>query len=99
MVYTYYNIICCVQALPNYEVGKIVYIKGQAPTGKTFTMDFVPSLPHDYKPENIAFHFSVRFNENTVVRNHKINEKWAGEERNGGMPFVPGQVLPNFITS
>lgn len=59
---------------------------------KTFTMDFVPSLPHNYKSENIAFHFSVRFGENTVVRNHKTNEKWAEEEKSGGMPFVQGEV-------
>ena len=82
----------CTQALPDFEVGKIVYIKGQAPVDDGFNMDFVPSLPHDYKSENVAFHFRVRFNENVVVRNHKINEKWANEELGGGMPFVRGQV-------
>ncbi len=73
-------------------MGKIVYIKGKAPAGNGFSVDLVPSLPYDYKSETFAFHFSARFNENVVVRNHKINDVWANEERGGGMPFVRGEV-------
>lgn len=54
-------------------------------------MDFVPSLPHEYRPENIAMVLGVRLEENAVVRNTKTNEKWGSEERWGGMPFAPGQ--------
>ena len=34
---------------------------------------------------------SVRFGEKSVVRNSKINEKWGEDEKDGGMPFSPGQ--------
>ena len=80
------------QALPNYEVGKVVYIKGQAPPGGTFIINMVPSLPQDYMIENIALHMSFRFSEKIVVRNHRTDMKWAHEERGGGMPVTPNKV-------
>ncbi|XP_073520671.1 galectin-9 isoform X2 [Phyllobates terribilis] len=45
----------------------------------------------------IAFHFNPRFNENTIVRNSKLNNSWGKEEREihcGGLCFAPGQ---NFV--
>lgn len=33
----------------------------------------------------------VRFKENSVVRNTKVFGKWGEEEKEGGMPFSPGQ--------
>lgn len=88
------------QALPDYGVGKVVYIHGQAaPAQKNFIVDFVPSLPHDYRSENIAMHLSCRFAENTVVRNTMTNNSWGGEERGGGMPFTPGQRFTMIVVA
>lgn len=36
-------------------------------------------------------HLSVRTQEHTIVRNHRIHKTWGPEERDGGMPLHPGQ--------
>lgn len=40
--------------------------------------------------KNIPFHFNPRFEENRIVRNTMIEDKWGDEEREGQTPFVLG---------
>ncbi|XP_059142036.1 uncharacterized protein LOC131929713 [Physella acuta] len=37
-----------------------------------------------------AFHFSVRFNAQVVVRTHRLETGWGKEQTRGGMPFTRG---------
>uniref|UniRef100_A0A914UTV9 Galectin n=1 Tax=Plectus sambesii TaxID=2011161 RepID=A0A914UTV9_9BILA len=57
------------------------------PKGDCFTIN----LFHADKKEH-ALHFSVRFEEDAVVRNATTDGKWGNEEREGKFPFKKNQV-------
>ncbi|XP_078389214.1 galectin-9-like [Cetorhinus maximus] len=58
---------------------------------------FTINLKASYS-DNIALHINQRFDENAVVRNSRINQNWATEERAlSFLPFVPGQTFEMLI--
>ena len=75
----------------NYTTHKAVYIQARAPQEGKFAIDFVSSFQPNFITDNIPLHMSIRFDEQVVVRNAKISETWKDEERDGGMPFQPGE--------
>lgn len=83
------------KALPDYEVGKVVYIKGRSADEDDhnhFNINMVPSLPQSYVTKNFVLHMSFRFSDGVVVRNHKVNEQWGADEREGNLSdfLLPG---------
>lgn len=53
-----------------------------------------------YSGNDIALHLDIRFRENVVVCNTKMNGIWGSEERSPieKMPFIPGQRFSVCIT-
>ncbi|GFS53736.1 galectin, partial [Nephila pilipes] len=61
-----------------------------------FRFRFAFNLKNAETDANNYLHFNPRFDEGVVVRNSRQDEAWGDEEREGDMPFAPGQ--PFLIT-
>nr|CAJ43112.1 galectin 2 [Suberites domuncula] len=85
------------KVLPDFDVGKAVYIHGRAPTEDGFNIDLVPSLPSHYKSDIVCLHIGVRFAQGVVIRNNNTKGKWGNEEKWNGMPFRPGSPFAVII--
>ncbi|KAF8773669.1 32 kDa beta-galactoside-binding lectin like protein [Argiope bruennichi] len=77
----------------NLECGSKIYIHGCAAAEPN---RFAINLKNAETDANNYFHFNPRFDEGCVVRNSRLDEAWGDEEREGDMPFAPGQ--PFLIT-
>ncbi|XP_073778746.1 lectin, galactoside-binding, soluble, 9 (galectin 9)-like 5 isoform X3 [Danio rerio] len=67
--------------------GKDIVIHG-VPNADSKRIEF--NLRHRF---GSAFHYQCRFDENAVVRNTHENGSWGPEERDGAVPFIPGQFF------
>ena len=81
------------QVLPDFIYGKVVYISGRAPnTSTNFTIDLVQSPVRTYSDDKIHLRLKVQLETpQVVIRNSRAGSSWGAEERNGAMPFSPGQ--------
>ncbi|GIY93515.1 galectin [Caerostris extrusa] len=61
-------------------------------------MGFAINLKNAETDANNYLHFNPRFDEGCVVRNSRLDEAWGDEERDGDMPFAPGQPFLIKIT-
>ncbi|GFS65428.1 galectin-4 [Trichonephila inaurata madagascariensis] len=77
----------------NLECGSKIYIHGCAAAEPN---RFAINLKNAETDANNYLHFNPRFDEGVVVRNSRLDEAWGDEEREGDMPFAPGQ--PFLIT-
>ncbi|CAH0698386.1 unnamed protein product [Spodoptera exigua] len=88
----------CVLPIPKgMHPGRRVRVRGATPPGvKKFSIN-LQCGPKLYPDEEIAFHFSPRFEENAVVRNHYASSKWGNEEREGTLSLNSGESFEVFI--
>jgi len=71
------------------QPGRLIQVNGVVP-GHANRFDFnLQDGPGAYPP-NINFHFSCRFDQNAIVRNHSRHGGWGSEERHGHVPFQRG---------
>ncbi|PRD36180.1 UNVERIFIED_CONTAM: Lgals7 [Trichonephila clavipes] len=77
----------------NLECGSKIYIHGCVAAEPN---RFAINLKNAETDANNYLHFNPRFDEGVVVRNSRLDEAWGDEEREGDMPFAPGQ--PFLIT-
>ena len=91
----------CVQVLSHFGIGKVVYISGKAPnTCTNFSIDFIPTQPSNYREDNIHLRLKVQLEQpQVVVRNTLTENSWGVEERDGGMPFSPGQPFTVMVVA
>lgn len=69
--------------------GRLIQVTGQVPHHSN-RFDFNLQDGSGAYPPNINLHFSIRFDQNAVVRNNSRFGTWGGEERHGAVPFHKG---------
>ncbi|GIY00340.1 32 kDa beta-galactoside-binding lectin [Caerostris darwini] len=79
----------------NLECGTSIYLHGCVAAEPT---RFAINLKNAETDANNYLHFNPRFDEGCVVRNSRLDEAWGDEERDGDMPFAPGQPFLIKIT-
>ena len=78
-----------------------MYIHGTAPnTCTNFTIDLVQTSACNYSNSNIHLRLKVQLEQpQVVIRNSRSGNSWGVEERNGDMPFSPGQPFTVMIVA
>ncbi|XP_076354056.1 32 kDa beta-galactoside-binding lectin-like [Tachypleus tridentatus] len=73
------------------KIGDMFYIRGEVSGDAERFIVNVQCGPG--MADDVVFHFNPRFPDGVVVRNIRSDDTWGEEERDGNMPFTPGDAF------